>query len=150
MISSTPLPTMATSPLTVIRIPGPHGPILRCQGSLTVSTTEVLRRDLGLLSSSGHGGVVINLNGIRQIDQDGVLALVDLAEPGRSRLVLAVATEPTAGYLHLTGVDRVLPIYRTEAEAVAALAREDDTPEAGRAEAREHALAVLKHSTQLQ
>jgi anti-anti-sigma factor len=106
-------------PITIVRIPGAKGPILRCQGHLTVETAEVLRRDLMLLASAGHAHIIVNLNGVRKIDSDGVLALVETAQrfPACS-IVLVIATEPAQGYIHLSGVDRLLPLFQSESAAL--------------------------------
>ena len=116
-------------PLTLLRIPGPHGPIVRCQGDLTLSTVELLRRDLMLLASCGHEGLTVNVSALRELDSHGVLALLEAAraiEAGGGRMALVASRDPAANYLHLLGADGMLPVFRSEAEALAFL---DGQPE---------------------
>lgn len=121
MVSGTVVSEMVAKRITIVRIPSPKGPILRCQGHLTVETAEMLRRDLILLASAGHERVIVNLNGVRRIDADGILALVEPARQNRACAVMLVATaEPALGYLHLTGVDRILPVFASEQAALTA------------------------------
>lgn len=68
------------SSLAVVRIPTPRGPIVRCQGSLTASNVESLRRDLSLLISVGPPSLIVNVSAVRQLDSDGALALREATE----------------------------------------------------------------------
>ena len=113
---------MSPIPITIVRIPGAKGPILRCQGHLTVETAEVLRRDLMLFASAGNSRIIVNLNGVRKIDADGILALVEPAQLNpKCAVVLVSATEPAQGYIHLNGVDRILPLFESEGAALASV-----------------------------
>lgn len=127
MTRSSTVKEVSTTPITIVRIPGTKGPILRCQGHLTVETAEVLRRDLMLLASAGHSRIIVNLNGVRKIDADGMLALV---EPARlypkCPVMLVIATEPALGYIHLTGIDQILPLFESEGAALSAFVKPAD------------------------
>jgi anti-anti-sigma factor len=118
-------------PLSFMRIPGPHGPILRLNGDLTVTTMEALRRELGMLTSAGHEGLVVNLSGVRSMDADGALAVIEAGRRMGTRhgkLVIVAGGGPAADYLHLVGADRVLPVCATEKEALAAVDGYGETP----------------------
>jgi anti-anti-sigma factor len=111
-------------PLTLLRIPGAPGPIVRCQGDLTVFTVETLRRDLMLLAACGHKGIVVNVSALRDLDRYGVSALLEAARAVQhrgGRMALVASRDPAANYLHLRGADAMLPLFRSEAEALAAI-----------------------------
>jgi anti-anti-sigma factor len=114
-----------------MRIPGPHGPILRLNGDLTVTTMEALRRELGMLTSAGHEGLVVNLSGVRSMDADGALAVIEAGRrmgTRRGRFVIVSGRGPAADYLHLVGADRILPVCTTEKEALDAVDGHGEAP----------------------
>lgn len=112
----------SSGPLAVVRIPSPWGPIVRCQGSLTCANAESLRRDLALLISGRNDSLIVNVSGVRQLDPQGALALVDagkeMSRTGR-RLVLVAAREPAAGFLSTHGIDQELAVCASEDAALA-------------------------------
>src|SRR5262249_28460861 len=59
--------------LRLVRLPGEHGPVLRCRGHLTVATAEALRRELEFLLPMGHDTLTVNLTGCREVDVYGLL-----------------------------------------------------------------------------
>jgi anti-anti-sigma regulatory factor len=114
----------SVTPLVVVRIPSPVGPIVRCQGSLTFANAESLRRDLALLIFGRRDSLIVNVSGVRQLDPQGALALVDtgveLARAG-GRLVLVAEREPAAGFIQTHGIDRTLEVCPSEDAALALL-----------------------------
>jgi anti-anti-sigma regulatory factor len=140
----------AVTPLTLVRVPGPGGTILRCQGDLTVVTREPLRRDLAMLvpplraseralvrmdagtaEDGACRGLVVNVSALRRIDGDGARALLEAAErlaKGGRRLLLVAARDPAARALRLMGIDRALPVCESEPAALALL-NESEPPE---------------------
>lgn len=110
--------------LHISRIPGEHGPVVRCSGDLTVATGEALRRELGLLTSLRHPTLILDLSGCRSLDADGVLLLLDAYKHLRAhqgRLVIAAGTAEVARVLQLLGIDAILPVFPTESTAALAL-----------------------------
>lgn len=140
---------MTRTPLTMVRLPGPHGPTVRCQGDLTVATMEALRRDLALLTAAGHEGLLVDVTGVRHMDADAVLALVEAARAMKERggrLVLVAGRDPSAAYLRLLGVERVVSLARSEQEAQVLLDGSAEEPEASWERARASSLARWDHT----
>jgi anti-sigma B factor antagonist len=110
--------------LHLLRLPGAHGPILRCSGELSVATVEALRRELTLLEPMGHDVLTLNLSGCGLLDVDGILAILHafkrLHEKGR-RMVLVVGTARIARLLRVMGIDTIIPSFPTEDVAARAL-----------------------------
>lgn len=108
--------------LAVVRIPSPRGPIVRCQGSLTLTNAESLRRDLALLISGRHESLIVNMNEVRYLDPHGALALVEAGQEmsrAGGRLVVVAGREPAAGLMNTLGIDRELAICASEDAALA-------------------------------
>jgi anti-anti-sigma regulatory factor len=116
--------------LHMVRIPGPHGPIIRCSGELSVATAEALRRELALLEPLGHRVLTVSLAGCGLLDWEGVVTLLQsfqrLRDQGRA-LVLVVPGigEPEgrqpARLLQADGLDRMIPTFPDEETATLAL-----------------------------
>lgn len=110
--------------LHLVRLPGEHGPILRCSGELTVSTVEALRRELDLLLPLGHPTLTLNLSGCGFLDVDGILAILDtfkrMRKEGRQLTVIA-GTESMSRLLQVLGIDWILPVFPSESAAAKAL-----------------------------
>ncbi len=106
--------------LTMVRVPGSRVPTLRCQGHLTLDTGESLRREIALSTRNGDPGVVINLDRLQALDQDGAAVLLELAEQasGRGKRLLLVAGAPFARTLLIeAGVDPSLGVFDSESLA---------------------------------
>lgn len=118
------LNTVSAPVLHLMRLPGEFGPILRCEGQLTVATREALRREIALLDSLSHPVIILNLAGCQGLDVDGMLVVLDccrqLREEGR-RLVMVAGNRAVARLLRVMGMDWVLPVFPTEEAAMRAL-----------------------------
>lgn len=110
--------------LSLVRLPGEFGPIVRCAGELSVRTAEALRRELELLGARGQPAVVLNLTECGAMDTEGILTLLEayrrLRLAGR-RLVLVTGESAAARLLAGTGIDVFLPTFLTERAALTAL-----------------------------
>jgi hypothetical protein len=118
--------------LRLTRLPGEHGPILRCSGELSVATLEVLRRELFLLMSLGHPVMTLTLSDCTLPDLDGLLAILQTARQLRAEgrdLVLITGGGPVSRRLSGIAIDRLLPVFSTEAEAEASPRARPATPE---------------------
>lgn len=119
-----PRPSTDGDRLTVDRLPGEHGPYLRCTGELTLGTADILRVELERLESIPHPVVVVNLSGCRRIDVDGLLTLLlaarRLGEAGR-KLTLVAENGVPARLLYVLGIDAILPVFPSEEVAGRAL-----------------------------
>jgi anti-anti-sigma regulatory factor len=110
--------------LHLVRLPGEHGPIVRCTGELSVATVEALRRELALLEPLAHPVLTLNLAGCSSLDVEGILTILEvlqrLQEEGR-RLAVVAGTGSIAQLLGEMEVDEILPVYPTEPVAALAL-----------------------------
>ena len=135
--------------LHIARVPGELGLIVRCSGELTITTGEPLRRELDLLVCLGHPTLILNLSECRVVDADGVLLVLDtykrLREQER-RFALVTGTEATARVFQVLGVDRIIPVFPTEAAAELTLrgCRPADAAPVTWAEARAETLAMWR------
>jgi anti-anti-sigma factor len=116
--------------LNLIRLPGPHGPIIRCTGELSVATSEALRRELALLEPLGHRALTLNLTGCGYLDVDGIMTILQsfkrLRDQGRALVLVVPAigqreSKQPARLLEAEGLDRWIPTFPTEEAAVLAL-----------------------------
>jgi anti-anti-sigma factor len=116
--------TARPTTLHIVRQPGEFGPIVRCYGDLTVSTTEMLRRELALLEPVGHPVLMLDLSHCSSLDVEGILAIVDSFKRLRRNdglLFLVTGAGRAAQLLHATGIDYVVPAFPTEESALLAL-----------------------------
>jgi anti-anti-sigma factor len=116
--------TLLPPALHLVRLPGEHGPILRCTGELSVATVEALRRELALLEPLGHPVLILNLSGCRSLDAEGILTLLQsfnrLRQAGR-RLAIVAGMDWIARILQATRIDEIIPVFPTESVAALAL-----------------------------
>jgi len=85
-----------------------------------MATAEELRRELDLLISLGHPGLILNLSACRSFDLDGVMLILDTYKQfrARGRRVAVVAGEGLAARLvRLLRLDCIIPIFPTEGSA---------------------------------
>jgi anti-anti-sigma factor len=117
-------PTIAPPALNLVRLPGEWGPRLRCSGELSVATSEALRRELDLLAPLARPALILNVSGCRTLDAAGMMTVLHVFRQwrGMGRRLLLVADAAGQGrLLNSTGIDRIIPIYPSEAEAARAL-----------------------------
>jgi len=79
------------------RLPGPHGPILRCYGTLDAGTGERFRKETMLLTSLGHRAVVLNLSHLRLTGEAGLLMLLECVRGFRRAGVRTVVVTRSPG-----------------------------------------------------
>jgi anti-anti-sigma factor len=117
-------PEVAADRLTVVRLPGEYGPVVRCSGELTAATAETLRREVERLEPMGHPVLTVNLTGCDFIDVDGLMVLLDgyrqLRQSGR-RLALVAEGGVPARLLQALQIDTILPVFPREEVAARAL-----------------------------
>jgi anti-anti-sigma factor len=121
-----------------MRLPGEHGPVVRCSGDLSWATAASLRRELALPLPAGSSALTLNLSGCSFLDVEGMMTLIDsfkrLRQEGH-RLVLVAGPGTLSRLLQVTGIDRVIPMFPTE-EAAAWALRGGRPPERTHATAR--------------
>lgn len=110
--------------LYIVRVPGEPGTIVRCSGELTVATGEALWRELELLASLCLPALILNLSGCSAIDLDAISLLLEgyqRAWVGGCPIMIATGTTATGHILRGLGLDRIIPLFPTEAAATLAL-----------------------------
>lgn len=98
--------------------------VLRVQGRLDNKTAGMLIARCDKVRLGGHN-LVLNLADVSFIASSGIGALLSMAEQFRSdsaKLGFAAVSPAVESVVALLNLDRFLPIYRTEEEALAALA----------------------------
>ena len=96
--------------------------IVRCRGRIVFGqeVDELRLAVLSLLRESNR--VVLQLNGVEQIDSEGLAALVGLFISARNRggeLKLADLSPKSKELLRVTRLDEILRTHKSEAEAIA-------------------------------
>jgi anti-anti-sigma factor len=107
-----------------VRLPGEHGPIVRCSGELSVATAEALGAELALALPAGYSVLTLNLSDCGFLDVDGIMTLLEAFKRLDSegcRLVLVAGTRRTARLLQFLRIDRFIPTFPTEEVAARAL-----------------------------
>jgi len=97
--------------------------VIRCQGRIVFGqeVDELRVSVLSLLKETNH--VVLQLEGVQQIDSEGLAALVGLFISARNRggeLKLAELSPKSRELLRVTRLDEVFGSYKSEREAIAA------------------------------
>ena len=110
--------------LHLVRLPGEHGPIVRCAGDLSCATAATLRKEMALPLPLGDSVLTLSLSGCSFLDVEGMMILIDsfkrLRRDGH-RLVLVAGPGTLSRLLQVTGIDRVIPMFPTEEAAAWAL-----------------------------
>jgi hypothetical protein len=63
--------------LRLARLPGEHGPILRCSGELSAAAASTLGGELALALPAGHSVLLLNLSECSSVDVEGLLTILD-------------------------------------------------------------------------
>jgi anti-sigma B factor antagonist len=98
--------------------------MLTVTGEIDLSNAESLYKALTDALAPG-APVIVDLTGVDFIDSRGLGALVRArheAVQAATTPILVIPSEPVARVFELAGTDGILPAYRDQAEAVAALA----------------------------
>jgi anti-sigma B factor antagonist len=110
--------------LTFTAHPNGQGVILSVDGEVDLATAPQLHAKLvDLVEVGGAGGVVVDLTPVAFMDSTGLsvlLAAHKRAQADGHSIRLACPAGPVLRVLQLTGMERVLPVYGSLAEAVAA------------------------------
>ncbi|MFD7919800.1 STAS domain-containing protein [Streptomyces sp. NPDC059740] len=122
-----------TLQLTVQR-PHPGLAIATVAGDVDMCTADTLRREASELIERGCPHLILNLAEVGFCDSAGLSALIGLWHAAREvsgALSLVHVPDRLMRMLVLTGVDAVLPVHATAAEAVAATITGPPTPPPG-------------------
>jgi anti-sigma B factor antagonist len=97
---------------------------VRCSGDLSSATAAILRQELAIPLPRDSSVLTLNLSGCDFLDGEGMITLLDafkwLRREGH-RLVLVTEAGALSRLLQVTGIDRVIPTFPTEAVAAQAL-----------------------------
>jgi anti-sigma B factor antagonist len=117
-------PQIPPPALRVTRLPGEYGPILRCDGELSVATAEILRRELADLEPMGHPALTLDLADCDFLDVEGMVVVLHAFRQWRRhgrRMAVVGGTRAVSRLLQVTGIDRIIPTFPTEETATRAL-----------------------------
>jgi anti-anti-sigma factor len=97
--------------------------LAKVSGEMDYKTESVFRPQLEALIARGDRGIVLDLSGVSFCDSAGLNVLLGVrrqAEASGAVVVLAAVPEALLRILEMTGVDQLLPVYATAADAEAA------------------------------
>jgi len=101
---------------------GGDGPaVLRVSGELDLATADQLRQAVGQYADSG-GALIIDLSGVTFCDSTGLGVLINAyrrVTGAGGRLLLCGLQPRLTGLLEVTGIDRVIPVHPSLADALA-------------------------------
>ena len=92
------------------------------QGDVDVYSAPMLRHEILARLDRGENRIVVNLEKVDFLDSTGVSVMINGLKRARNQngmLVLARPGDQVRRMLHLTHLDRVLPVFPTVEEAVA-------------------------------
>ncbi|WP_051865388.1 STAS domain-containing protein [Streptomyces griseus] len=104
-----------------VQHPRPGLAIATVAGDVDMRTAETLRRDASMIIEQGSRHLVLDLSQVGFCDSAGLSALIGLwhaAQAVGGALGLADVPDRLMRMLVLTGVDTILPVHATAAEAV--------------------------------
>ena len=97
--------------------------VVACSGEIDLMSTAELRTLIGEQIVEGHVHLVVDLAEVTFVDSSGLGVLVAARRKTRAfrgSLCLVVDHPAVLRVLHVTALDRVFPVHRTLAEALAA------------------------------
>jgi anti-sigma B factor antagonist len=100
-----------------------HGVILTVCGEIDLATAPQLDAKLTDLVDNGAGSVVVDLTPVGFMDSTGLTVLLAGRQRARARgrsIELVCPEGPVLRVLRMTGVEKVVPVYSSLAEAVGA------------------------------
>ena len=98
--------------------------VVAAEGEIDLTNAEGLRDALLSALNAGASGLIVDLTGTTLLDSAGVTAVVRSvrrASATDSTVRLAATAPPVLRVLNLVGIDRLVSIYPSVAEAVASL-----------------------------
>jgi anti-anti-sigma factor len=98
--------------------------VVTAPGEIDINNAEGLRDSLLSALNAGAAGLVADLTSTTFLDSAGVAALVRAARRATATdatLRLAATTQPVLRVLNLVGIDQLIKVYPSLAEAVASL-----------------------------
>ncbi|MET9171345.1 STAS domain-containing protein [Streptomyces misionensis] len=107
-----------------VQHPRPGLAIATVAGELDMHTEDTLRRDASMIIEQGCPHLVLDLSQVGFCDSAGLSALIGLwhaAQAAGGALGLANVPGRLMRMLTLTGVDTILPVHATTAEALATM-----------------------------
>lgn len=105
--------------------------VARAAGEVDIATSGLLRDGLlRVITDEEHRGLVVNLASVTFMDSTGVGVLVGVwrrVQAGRSALAVAEPSPQVRRTLDTAGLDKILPVYDSEQEALQALRQVSST-----------------------
>jgi anti-sigma B factor antagonist len=113
-----------------VQHPRPGLAIATVAGDMDTRTAETLRRDASMIIEQGSPHLVLDLSQVGFCDSAGLSALIGLwhaAQAVGGALRLANVPDRLMRMLVLTGVDTILPVHATAAEAATTMTNSPST-----------------------
>jgi anti-anti-sigma factor len=99
--------------------------VARAAGEVDIATSGLLRDGLlRVITDEEHRGLIVNLASVTFMDSTGIGVLVGVwrrVQAGRGALAVAVPSPQVRRTLDTAGLDKVLPVYDSEQEALQAV-----------------------------
>jgi anti-sigma B factor antagonist len=114
--------------LTLQHASGPLA-VATVTGAIDLHTAPTLRCEALQLISRGHRNLILDMSRTGFCDSSGLNALIGIwhgAQGAEGSLALAAVPYPLTRMLTLTGLDDLLPVHPTTADALAAYAEHPD------------------------
>lgn len=103
-----------------------QGPIkiVRVEGRLDATTVPVLEKKLSQLIEAGHKKILVDFGRIDYLSSAGMRLLLSVTKKIKSKegkIVMCAMNDDVMEIIKMAGFERILNIYPTEKEAIAAL-----------------------------
>ncbi|MDS1269887.1 STAS domain-containing protein [Lipingzhangella sp. LS1_29] len=98
-----------------------HAVVVELDGEIDIATAEDFRAEITALAETPGTHAILDCERLSFIDSSGLRALIQchkVAQQHSSQIALAAATHRVAQILHVTAIDRRIPVHATVADAL--------------------------------
>jgi anti-sigma B factor antagonist len=102
-----------------IRVKKSNGiPVIELGGEVDAYTCARFREAMIEVIEGGHSKLVVSMRNVEYIDSSGLGTLVGGLKRASERIAIASTSPQIRKVFEITGLERVFPIYDTEADAI--------------------------------